>query len=246
MITSVGSIIVNVIKGKWNQPGSKTILLKFLNTVDPWTDCTLQLCEVLGVNVKDGRYESLPYSALLGSGANGRAFELEDGRVMKVVIGKNSEKVEYEYGVMKILLSNEIASSAVFPVVVDTYKQGLSLHQEPYAGYLLKQVGKPLSLPLNLEMKTMVAKTLYLIHKSGHTHGDPRIQNVLLVGNEVKWIDFRETEFVTTKLSLTKDVNILYSSIHSNISSLSFPSQLLEEYLKEQTEDKLISILTQE
>ena len=105
----------------------------------------------------------------------------------------------------------------MFPIVVDSYRSG-SIRKVDYAGYLLSCVGQQLQLPIAPDIKRKLAEALYALHANDVIHGDPRIENALLEDGDVKWIDFRDVDFVTTKISRKKDVEILFASLGGNVS----------------------------
>lgn len=53
MIKSRGNIIVDVVKCKWSQGGSKKVLREFLQVTDIWMKAIIQLCEHLNVTIMD-------------------------------------------------------------------------------------------------------------------------------------------------------------------------------------------------
>jgi hypothetical protein len=214
MIKSCGSAIVNVVKCRWTQQGSKKCLLEFLNVCDPWLEAGSALCEQLGVQIKDfsdSDHEEKP-SAFLGAGAYGRIFKLATGGVMKVVVGRGSELLEREYAFMLEYQSRTDTRPFIFPLVVDSFRSG-EVYNFSYAGYLLAEEGKKIALPLTTTLKDMLVVSLYGLHSRNVIHGDPHIDNALLLGDSLKWIDFRDSVSVTTKIDRRRDVTILYKSL---------------------------------
>ena len=155
-------------------------------------------------------------SAWVGSGANGRVFRLQSGKVIKVVVGKRSEEVEREYNSMERCLSLEGINAFVFPIIVGSYRRG-SIREVDYAGYILACEGVQILPPVAPDIKRKLAEALYGLHANQIIHGDPRIQNALLLDGDVKWIDFREIDFVTTKVNRRRDVEVLLESLGGNV-----------------------------
>jgi tRNA A-37 threonylcarbamoyl transferase component Bud32 len=82
-----------------------------------------------------------------------------------------------------------------------------------YAGYIIEEIGQPLSLPLTVEMKRELAKSLFDLHSRDQSHGDPRVANALMHDGQLKWIDFRTAHYITPSLDRIHDVKILAKSI---------------------------------
>jgi len=72
--------------------------------------------------------------------------------------------------------------------------------------------------PIAPAIKRKLAEALYGLHANEIIHGDPRIQNALLLDGDVKWIDFRDIDFVTTKISRQRDVEVLFESLGGKVS----------------------------
>ena len=233
--------IIDVVKCKWAQSGSKQCLMDFLSVTDPWLEATNALCEALDVNI-----EELPVSeqapeqcAFLGAGANGRVFRLSNGAAMKVVVGPMSDGVEKEYLMMLRCLKHDKVSNLVFPVVNLSYRHGF-VGTVAYAGYLLAQEGEKISLPLTIELKAELAVSLHGLHSHDMIHGDPRIANALMLGGAVKWIDFRHSDNLSTAISRRHDVYILYESIGGVVASA---SEEIDAYVNNPTVDRLHTVL---
>ncbi len=239
MIKSSGNTITEVKKCHWGHRGSKELLIQFLQGSNPWLEATNALCEQLGVSIVDYSRSEESLSAWLGSGSNGRVFRLENGQVMKIVVGLRSEEVEKEYLLMLRHHKFDAISSLVFPVVEDTYRSGV-IGDVRYAGYLLAEEGQKIGLPVSQELKQELALSMYGLHFHGVIHGDPRVENVLILDGRVKWIDFRLSEIVTTKISRRRDIEILYKSLGGVIS---IAREEIEKYVNDPTVDHLLSVL---
>ena len=210
MIQSFGNAITDVEKCMWTQPGSKSLILNFLTPLDPWLQAIQALSRELEVEVLDRSGTETRESAWLGSGANGRVFELVDGRVLKVVVGSKSDETQQEYLIMLELQRNDAVNSVVFPVVHDSFRDGVVRGIVKFAGYLLASRGQHLQKPFPIEA---LANALVALHSNNIIHGDPRIENALLLNGTVKWIDFRDSVLVTAKVNIRRDVTILLRSV---------------------------------
>ena len=102
------------------------------------------------------------------AGANGRVFELVDGRVLKVVVGSKSDETQQEY-LMLELQRNDAVNSVVFPVVHDSFRDGKVRGPVKFAGYLLASRGQRLQKPFPIEA---LANALVALHSNKTIHGD--------------------------------------------------------------------------
>jgi hypothetical protein len=251
MINSIGTSILDVQKCRLDQKGSRKAMMDFLTvTTDPWNEATEALCERWGVTIPDFRtkvfteYDVEPVSAILGAGAHGRVFKLEnDTRVMKVVVGDDSDGVELEYKVMLGINNSDDAllRVAVFPVVEDTFLSGFTLDGIKYAGYLMAAEGERIPSPVSDANLNKLATSLFQLHNASVPHGDPRVANALLHEGRVKWIDFRASEADVTQVNMTRDVKILLGSLNNKL--VPYVSPQIEEYIKVPTVQKLFEIL---
>ena len=205
-----------MVKCKWSQRGSKQLLKDFLTSIDPWMEAVSALCSDLSVSIEDCSTSEQNKSALLGTGANGRVFRLTYGTAMKVVVGQKSDEVEKEYALMLQYQDRADIQLLVFPVVRGSFRSG-AVGGVLFAGYLLAKVGDQISLKVSHDVKLQLATALYGLHSCGVIHGDPRIQNALMLNGSLKWIDFRQSECVTAKVDRRRDVQILLESVDGSV-----------------------------
>lgn len=239
MIKSSGNTITEVETCKWSQCGSKELLIEFLRGSNPWLEAANALCEELGVSIMDYSNSEEDLCAWLGTGANGRVFQLRGGRVIKIVLGRKSDEVEKEYLLMLKHYKWEAITSLVFPVVEDSYRSG-EIGGVRYAGYLLAQEGQKITRPVSGELKRDLAVSLCGLHSHDVIHGDPRIENVLNLEGTLKWIDFRLSELVTTKISRRRDVEILYKSLGGVVADA---REQIDAYVNDPSVEKLLVVL---
>ena len=239
MIRSSGNTIVDVVKCRWSQPGSKQRLIDFLRVVDPWLEVVTFLCEQLDVTIIDFSASDQKQTACLGSGASGRVFKLTNGAALKVVVGKKSDEVEKEYLSMLQYQKRDGIQFFVFPVVENSFRSGV-VDSVAFAGYLLTQEGEKIALPLSNALKTELAVALHGLHSHGVIHGDPRIDNVLTLDGVLKWIDFRQLEMVTIKISRRHDVNILCQSLGGLVANA---KEEIEAYVNNPSVERLCQVL---
>jgi len=240
MIRSSGNTIVDVVKCKWSQSGSKQRLLDFLRVVDPWLDAVTVLCEQLDVTIVDFSASEQEQTAFLGTGANGRVFKLTSGAVLKVVVGPKSDAVEKEYMLMLQYQKRNDIQSFVFPVVENSFHSGFVGGRVAYAGYQLAEEGNKIRLPVSNVLKTELAESLYGLHSHNVIHGDPRIDNALTLDGVLKWIDFRQSETVTPKISRRRDVHILHESLGGSVVTA---AEEIEAYVNDPSVERLCQVL---
>ena len=180
--------------------------------------------------------------ALLGTGANGRIFKLDNNQVIKVVIGNNSNFVEKEYNIMLNCQNREEIKSVVFPIIEGSYRDGFVCNRlVSYAGYLLSCEGKKIiKTEVSEELQKQVVNCLWILHSNNIIHGDPRLENLLILNNEVKWIDFRESEFITCKINKRRDVKILFESFKERL--VTEVDDKIEQYINNPSYDYLYAI----
>jgi hypothetical protein len=241
MIKSSGSTITEVLKCKWSQSGSKQLLVGFLEGFNPWLEATNALCNALGVTIVDYTETKQNLTAWLGTGANGRVFRLSNGQVIKIIVGLKGNDPEKEYLFMLKLQKQEDVAHLVFPIIEDSFRSG-ETRGVRFAGYLLAQVGEQLVNPLSPDVKSALARSLCELHSHDVIHGDPRIENVLILNGAIKWIDFRLSEMVTSKIDKRKDVEILLISLGGNVATA---SEDIQAYLNDSCVDNLHRVLTQ-
>jgi len=252
MITSHGNAISEVVMCKWSQSGSKQLLVDFLSNLDPWQKAATALCGALGVAIRDfsaADDDDGEETAFLGSGANGRVFRLRCGAALKIVLGKKSNEVEKEYKLMLECQKKDKIQPFVFPLQEGSYRSG-SADLVDYAGYILTRIGHRISPPpLSNDVKLKLVEALYGLHSNNVIHGDPRIDNALILDNgtsaaSVRWIDFRDADLVTYKVSIRCDVEILFKSIDGSSSIVEDVADRIRDYMDDPNLDKLRTVFS--
>jgi hypothetical protein len=203
---------------KWSQSGSAQELKTFLTTFDPWMTCTELLLQMLQVQLDDS-------TPILGAGAYGRAFRLNDGHVLKVAVGPLAPRLEGEYNKILSIQNNPQTAHFVIPVVPNSFRYCRYDDEVCYAGYLLEYEGAKVesSCP-RLNNRTVpkpspaenveiaLVRFLRSLHQSGLIHGDPRVDNVLSLNGQFKWIDFMDSSW-SEALARVEDFVLLFSSL---------------------------------
>jgi tRNA A-37 threonylcarbamoyl transferase component Bud32 len=78
------------------------------------------------------------------------------------------------------------------------------------------------------------------LHSHDVVHGDPRIDNVLMLDGLLKWVDFCESVLVTTMVNRRVDVQILLKSLGSSAENV---VDEIEMYVTDPSFDKLYLVL---
>lgn len=224
MIKGEETTIHEVKKCKWTQLGSRQVLKQFLTTYDPWMSATEML-------LRNFECQLVSNSPILGAGSYGRAFLLTNDQVLKVVVGPNADVLEKEYNKILSLQNSSNTSHFVVPIVEGSFRQG-TVDNINFTGYLLQYKGEKIksSLRRNNDKKLKnfpsepveirLVEFLHELHLNGITHGDPRVDNVLLVGNDLKWIDFMESNN-QHKNTRIEDFSLLFNSLtYENIDNI--------------------------
>jgi hypothetical protein len=222
MIEGKSTSITKITKCPWDRPGSWAAFRSFVQTPDPWMNSVDYLLQDLALQLKT---VAMNESQILGAGAYGRAFWLEDGRVLKVAVGPDAGSLEGEYNLLLRLQRNDKTRHFIIPIVEDTYRH-YKIDGVSFTGYVLESKGEKITsscprlthhqvtdknLTPSAQMTRLVT-FLHQLHQTGHVHGDPRIDNILSLNGELKFIDMMQT----TLFSITAKVNdftLLFNSL---------------------------------
>ena len=80
-------------------------------------------------------------------------------------------------------MCNEMTLQNVVRFADDSFR--VSSHQTVvYACFILQEVGKRLGVPLTSDVKKQLAKSLFELHSRDITHGDPRIDDAIIVDHQ--------------------------------------------------------------
>ena len=177
------NLLKSCVSGKWTDKGSFDFLGSQVRNapISDLTEAAMKLSYALGVTfvVDDG-------NCFLGRGAEGCVFKVRHPEriqilAMKIVLHGNIQS-EFE------LLEGASISAPNLIVKVIFQPKTVTLASHKQAGaFLLEDVGIPVSSSSSLA----VMHLLVSIHIQGIIHGDPRLANVIRIGNILKWIDLR-------------------------------------------------------
>jgi hypothetical protein len=224
MIEGKSINITKLTKCPWDQPGSLTAFRNFVKTPDPWMDSVDYLLQNLALQLKT---VAINESQILGAGASGRAFWLEDGRVLKVAVGPDHDaaSLKGEYNILHELQRNVKTRDFIIPIVEATY-QHFNIEGVSFSGYVLLYKGEKItsscprlthhqvtdnnSTPSELMIKLVTF--LHQLHQTGHAHGDPRIDNILSLDGELKFIDMIQTRLFSIPVKVD-DFTLLFNSL---------------------------------
>ncbi|KAG2759235.1 hypothetical protein Pcac1_g28712 [Phytophthora cactorum] len=220
LINSYKAVITKIEKAKWVGKGSKQLFQNFItDNISPWVARLSNACSALGVDVVEGE-------AFLGRGAYGRVFKVirQDGTILalKVVEIRSVGRLHQE---AKALTMARDTGLTVSPV-------GELIETPDCAALLLSPVGESLPRPTTRREVRNLFEMLWQLHENGLAHGDPRVPNVILNGEERLWIDLVEVLDASPTLKQV-DAEILTRSILEVDLSFSLDvevQQLIDDY----------------
>lgn len=194
-----------VTKCYWTTPGSKKLLFDF-----PLENNLMKLlkraCNALNVTVQP--------EAFLGAGAFGFVFKAhrsgyQSQLALKLVLsgaesGDNVADLETER--QYLARAKELCPQSVMGVE----DSGFFSFENLGGALLLSEVGCPVPPRHSRDLIRSLAR----LHQKQIIHGDPRIQNVVIVGGNLRWIDFRGTKLqINGVLSMRRDMEVLLRSL---------------------------------
>ena len=225
-------MILKIVRSKWIHKGSKSVFLDFiLENKSPWISLLTDACIAMDAKVIEG-------NSYLGRGAFGRVFRVTKGAevfALKIVEKRSIGCLEQE--VYALQSADHTGLTVRCVERVKNIPNG--------AAILLSPVGKPLALPLTEHDVSILFDLLWQLHLADLIHGDPRVPNVILVGETYIWIDLVEPQKADPFLRYF-DVELLTRSILSTKNLDEELSKATEEYgdnsIRE-TLDKLVKIV---
>lgn len=226
LIYGLDNVIQKVVVLRMAEGGSRQYLVNFLSQrCDVWADAVRASCMEFGVSLGEIEIDS---PILLGAGGYGRAYRLERGGALKISMGR---AMFGEYGHM------HTAHEKCPDIVVSPqryYQKNGEDGKVLFSAYLMADCGKPVASPISNAMQTLLATALGRLHKAGVFHGDPRVENIVKVGESLKWIDFFEGGNMigdTNEAARDVDVRKLIRSVFGAVPDLSSPSPDVTSFL---------------
>jgi predicted Ser/Thr protein kinase len=152
-----------------------------------WANLIIDACAKLGLEIEQSGY--------LGRGAMGRVIKCitQNGEevALKVVKGEHhSYRLFQEFETYKRLESLEFVARVVS-------NSAISLLDGLGSAMYISPVGRPVHRmrPISRITARRIFQCLEELHCAKVTHGDARLENLILVEDSLKWIDFMDTFF---------------------------------------------------
>jgi tRNA A-37 threonylcarbamoyl transferase component Bud32 len=233
LIKSHKGVVVKVVKSMWANDGSKQLFQNFIIANKPsWISLLTDACNSLSVDVVEG-------DSFLGLGAHGRVFTVKRGEeilALKIVEKRSIRRLYQEAEALQQAQYTGLTISCIGKVI--EIPNGAAL--------LLSPIGKPLPQLATEHDVTSVFRLLWQLHVKDLVHGDPRLPNIILNGEEPCWIDLVEVRKASVALRIW-DAEILTRSVLRlpHEASLSDKLQgLIEEYGKVATQENLAHLIS--
>ena len=148
------------------------------------------------------RVIKLARSSSLLSSSSSRSAQL----ALKIVLGADNT-LSLHYEAQHLRKAKSLAHDTVMGVEQDI------VEMDTGAGLLLSQVGRRIPHESAGNFVEKVVGALVTLHSHKIVHGDPRLPNIVQVGKDLHWIDFREARFDNDVSSAyVKDMRILVAS----------------------------------
>ena len=206
--------------GAWSAPGGKKLLRDFLSQYNPWERLLRQSLRQAG---------AVPI-AFLGSGAFGRVLEAQRKRDEEI------ERIAIK-AVLAVGVPTGFSPGAEVEVMKRACEQGCPVvapssdcievvESDKVLGWfhILGDVGTPVPVDTAQAKWRDLVEALRQLHLKGFVHGDPRLANVVLLGDKFKWIDFLGQP-VFTRASQETDIQILMTDLVGQKDPVQFGQQ---------------------
>jgi len=229
-----------IFRCSWNTPGSFNILQGLINELNQ-PDHISPICEALEVSIPARG------TAYLGRGIEAVVIKVLNAdhteHALKLYHGGSKNIIRAQNGFDRTLqLQSKLKGAALdlFVHVVPGSLKVAEISRDIFSiGFLLREVGKAVVCHSQRE-RLAVLVALQALHALGICHHDPRIQNLLLVGNTLKWIDLGQ--WLETNESLIKnDVTILLKSLGREVDGTLNGS--IDRYAANPTLDNVLLLL---
>jgi tRNA A-37 threonylcarbamoyl transferase component Bud32 len=117
-----------------------------------------------------------------------------------------------------------------------------------FSAYTMADCGAAVARPLSEILQESLATALFRLHAAGLVHGDPRVENIVMMGTSLKWIDFYDSFicFEETKSARRKDVFTLLRSVlgeDADILTSKVLTSKVNAYVEDCTLDALKSLM---
>jgi hypothetical protein len=208
LITTSDKRALTIEKCAWNTEGAHARVQHFFEVSDPWAKSMTEACKLFGCGS----------GAFVGSGGTGRVFRVVDAKgqamALKLVASKFARQLDDEFATMcQLCKEADFQSIVVKPVNFAVLDSTFAAMLMPYGEKVLPaDVSSPYT-------KNKVFAAMFKLHDLGGTHGDPRLDNIVRFGPNMRWIDFmggKKMSSVPTAaddLRRMEDLTILVESI---------------------------------
>ena len=180
LITTSDKLTLTIEQCLWNTKGIYSHVQESFAPRDPWASSLTEACQFFGCEIGGETFA--------GSGGTARVFKVtQNGKPMalKLVSAKFVEQLDDEYSTMS-KLCEDIQFEAIVAQPLGFKKLG-----SRFAAMLL-----PFGSNVHLSQtschvfKLKVFAAMHKLHQLGCTHGDPRLDNIITIEDNLLWIDF--------------------------------------------------------
>jgi hypothetical protein len=212
-------VILQVCRGNWTTRGSRNHLLTLIRGRNHWSQLLQAVCDRYHVTIL----------RFLGSGVMGRCFACrkEDGDevVIKTVLTYMFQAQENahtlaidEFRKIGFANTNNVRSAVtVVPNSLLRFSSPDNPDTRLGIAFCMTDVGIPMkrkNRALCEEWMHRLLLSLQELHAAGFYHGDARIENAIVVGDRIKWVDFLAAEPTTPdRVAMRADMKTLLESV---------------------------------
>lgn len=235
-----GGVVARLV-GKWIQPGSQKAVRDFLGVMShhaPFTTAVRQFCEKKGYEMTE--------CGFLGAGATGRvvsAMDLATGSqiALKIVGPRDVPALKAEYEKNRLVTGK--VSGVVVPaqaLSVSQSKTPMAIMEMPLCTSLLRRLrairdsGKcGHRAPIVRNILKDVFLLMLKLHTAGFVHGDPRLENTVLLKDDSNpcFIDLLGSDSTPILSNFRRDLDILIASVESFLSTEYSKSEKAQSYI---------------
>ncbi|KAF0707034.1 hypothetical protein As57867_006653, partial [Aphanomyces stellatus] len=218
LISSYKTVIEKVQKVMWIDGGSKSLLHNFIAAnVSPFVTGLTKACSSFGVRV------------VIGQDGEFFALKIVDKSFIRSLYQEEEALTKAQYTGLTIRLV------------------GKCIDIPGGAALLMYPVGKPLPRPTTRPDVANLFQLLWQLHVKDLVHGDPRVPNVILNGEQPLWIDFVEVGKARPNLRKLDAEILTRSTLHipRNIQLGEELEKMIDNYGKHSTSENINLLATQ-
>ncbi len=179
--------------------------------------------------------------ALLGAGATGRVFRLDgidhNNSCVKIAIEKDCVlELEKEYG---LITTHQNKTDAMLGCRDGSFARHQIVHEGValyVAWFIMDNIGLMFKFREEVNARNLLGMCLSLgaLHCVGILHGDARYRNVVVVGDQYRWVDLREMKMCSVQ-GICSDFNELFKSVKKSVASETLETYARQAYQRENT-----------